>query len=169
MSEPRKLHGWKVLLFRLPIWLYRLKLGWLLGGKFLLLHHIGRKSGKPRQAVLEVVKYDSETDTYFIAAGFGAKSHWYQNLLHTPNVIIQVGSRRLRATAVPLGPQKSGEAMVDYARRNPNTARALCRFIGHSVDGSEETYQQLGKVAIPFIALRPFQKNNYPYLRGGSF
>ena len=42
-------------LFRMPIGLYRLRLGWLLGDRFLLLHHTGRKSGLPRQAVVEVV------------------------------------------------------------------------------------------------------------------
>ncbi len=34
---------------RLPIWLYRARLGRLLGERFLLLTHIGRKSGLPRQ------------------------------------------------------------------------------------------------------------------------
>lgn len=150
-----KPEGWKILLFRLPIWLYRLKLGWLLGRKFLLLHHFGRKSGKPRQAVLEIVKYDSETDTYFIASGFGTNSNWYQNLLHRPEVVIQVGLKQFNVTAVPLGSEKSGAAMVDYARRNPKAARTLSQFIGYSVDGSEETYRQLGETTIPFIAFKP--------------
>ena len=38
-------------LFRAPIWLYRLGLGGLLGGRFLLLTHTGRTSGRPRQVV----------------------------------------------------------------------------------------------------------------------
>ena len=33
---------------RLPIWLYRLHLSWLLGERFLLLTHTGRNSGLPR-------------------------------------------------------------------------------------------------------------------------
>ena len=35
------------LLWRAPIWMYRLHLGRLMGGRFLLLHHTGRVSGKP--------------------------------------------------------------------------------------------------------------------------
>ncbi len=46
--------GW-----RAPIWFYRLGLGGLLGRRFVLLNHIGRKSGQPRQAVLEVVHHNT--------------------------------------------------------------------------------------------------------------
>jgi hypothetical protein len=40
-SPPR---GLARLAFRLPIWLYRLRLGWLLGDRFLLLTHIGGRA-----------------------------------------------------------------------------------------------------------------------------
>ncbi|HEU5434459.1 MAG TPA: hypothetical protein VFU81_22495, partial [Thermomicrobiales bacterium] len=49
------------LLARAPIWLYRLHLGRLLGHHALVLTHRGRKSGKARQAILEVVRYDPAT------------------------------------------------------------------------------------------------------------
>ena len=41
-------------LFRIPINVYRLRLGRLFGSRLLLLSHIGRVSGKPRRTVLEV-------------------------------------------------------------------------------------------------------------------
>jgi hypothetical protein len=50
--------GLSRLLWRAPIWLYRLGLGGLLGSHFVLLNHVGRKSGQPRQTVLEVVDRD---------------------------------------------------------------------------------------------------------------
>ena len=56
---------------RLPIWLYKIGLGGLLGNRFLMLHHIGRKTGLVRQAVLEVVRFEKETDTFIVAVGFG--------------------------------------------------------------------------------------------------
>ncbi|MFL7870015.1 MAG: nitroreductase family deazaflavin-dependent oxidoreductase, partial [Anaerolineales bacterium] len=62
---------------RLPIWLYRLRLGWLLGDRFLMLTHTGRKSGLPRHVVIEVVQHDKETDTYYVVSGWGEKSDWY--------------------------------------------------------------------------------------------
>ena len=47
-------------LFRVPIHLYRLRLGWLFGSRLLLLNHIGRVSGKPRQTILEVAERDGD-------------------------------------------------------------------------------------------------------------
>jgi hypothetical protein len=42
-------------LMRAPIWIYRARLGFLFGSRMLLLEHVGRKSGRRRQAVLEIV------------------------------------------------------------------------------------------------------------------
>ncbi len=142
------------LLFRLPIWLYRLRLGWLLGGRFVLINHIGRKSGQARQAVVEVVRHDQATDGYIVCSGFGKKAQWYQNLLATPDVTIQVGARKLAAHAEPLPAEASGKEMIDYARRNPTAARGLGKFMGLEVDGSEEGYRKAGE-KLHFLALRP--------------
>lgn len=146
--------GLSRLFFRLPIYLYRLHLGWLLGGRFLLVNHIGRKSGQLRQVVIEVVEHDPAADTYTVAAGFGRKSDWYLNLLKTPDVTIQVGRRTLAVTAVPLTPDVGGETMVRYARRHETAARNLARFMGYQVDGTEADYRALGR-ELPFMQFRP--------------
>jgi deazaflavin-dependent oxidoreductase (nitroreductase family) len=99
VNDVRPPSGLNALLFRLPIGLYRMGLGRLLGGRFLLINHIGRKSGQVRQAVVEVVRHDKETDSYIVAAGFGPQSHWHQNLRHRPEVTIQVGRRKLAVPA----------------------------------------------------------------------
>src|SRR5689334_1392695 len=41
-------HGFSRMMYRLPVWLFHVHLGWLLGNRFLLLTHTGRKSGLPR-------------------------------------------------------------------------------------------------------------------------
>ena len=92
------------LVARLPIQLFRLRLGWTLGNRFLLLTHTGRTSGTRRQAVVEVVDHDPTDDSYVIAAGFGPRTNWYRNLLQTPNATIQTGRRTLAVTAIPLRP-----------------------------------------------------------------
>ena len=69
---------------RFPVVLYRRHLGWLLGDRFLMLTHIGRKSGQPHQTVLEVVRHDGQTGEYVIASGWRGKSDWYRNLQKTP-------------------------------------------------------------------------------------
>ena len=60
------------LAFRLPIYLYRLGLGQLLGHRFMLLTHRGRRSGRVYQTALEVVRYDPSLRETVVASG-GAK------------------------------------------------------------------------------------------------
>lgn len=153
-SERKPVTGLKKFLFRVPLLLYRMGLGGLLGKRFVLLNHIGRKSGKPRQSVLEVVNHDKTTDTYYIASGFGKKSDWYLNIMAHPQVDIQVGWRKMAVTAVPLTPDESGQAMVDYARRYPVAAKNLGKLIGYDVS-TEAEYRAVGHDSIPFIALEP--------------
>ena len=46
--DVRPPHGLTRLLMRFPIWLFCMHLGWMVGERFLLLTHTGRKSGLPR-------------------------------------------------------------------------------------------------------------------------
>jgi len=153
-TQRKPVTGLKRLFFRAPLLLYRLGLGGLLGGRFLLLNHTGRKSGKPRQTVLEVVNYDKAADTYYIASGFGKKSDWYLNILAHPEVNIQVRWRKMAVTAVPLTPEESGQAMVDYARRYPLAAQNLSKILGYNAS-TEEEFRAVARESIPFIALKP--------------
>lgn len=154
-NSPQPPAGIARALYRAPISLYRLGLGGLLGRRFVLLNHTGRKSAQPRQAVLEVVDYDKATDTCTIVSAWGDQSDWYQNILKEPDVTIQLGRRELAVTADPFSPEASGEAMVAYARRHPRAAKSLMGLLGFEVSGSEEEYRQLGRDHLRFVALRP--------------
>ncbi|MGH8933767.1 MAG: nitroreductase family deazaflavin-dependent oxidoreductase [Egibacteraceae bacterium] len=145
-------------LYRAPIWLYRLGLGGLLGGRFLLLTHIGRKSGRPRQVVLEVVGRHEESGGYLIASGYGARSQWFRNILNDPHVRFQVGWRHYTGLARPLPAEESGHRLRDYARRHPRTAAALMRALGQDIDGSDAAYERVGADrdhGVPLVALTP--------------
>ena len=83
-------------LFRAPIYLYRLGLGWLFGKRILLLNHTGRVSGTQRQVILEVVEHDRTNGSFVVASGWGPTAAWYRNILHTPQVSVQVGDARSR-------------------------------------------------------------------------
>ena len=89
--------GWKAKLWRAPIWLYRWNLGFLLGNRFMLLNHTGRKSGLPRQAVIEII--GRTENIYYAASGFGEKAQWYRNIIATPEVTIQIGRKEFAARA----------------------------------------------------------------------
>jgi deazaflavin-dependent oxidoreductase (nitroreductase family) len=146
------------LAWRAPIWFYRLGLGGLLGGRFVLLNHIGRKSGQPRQAVVEVVRHDKETGAYIVASGFGEKADWYKNVMAHPEITIQVGRSRMAARAERLPLPQATDEMLDYNRRHPATLRTLAGILGYRSDGSEADVRFLAGV-IPILALIPLERD----------
>src|SRR5579872_4521593 len=141
-------------MYRLPIWLFHAHQGWLLGGHFLLLTHTGRKSGLPRQTVLEVIQHDKASDTYYVFAGFGEQSDWLKNVEKTPEVVINVGSRRFHALATRLSSEEAELKILDYARRYPVAIRVLPRMMGYKVDGTEADFRALAHMGI-VVAFRP--------------
>jgi deazaflavin-dependent oxidoreductase (nitroreductase family) len=141
---PQPPRGFSRFLYRLPIQIYRLGLGFLLGKRFLLLEHIGRKSGLSRNAVLEVIRYDSEQDAYYVVSGFGRSSDWYQNITLHPEVRIQIGRQWMRAHAEILPSDTASKEILDYAARYPRTFRVLAeRLLGVQVGDSEEDIARL--------------------------
>lgn len=147
--------GLNRLLFRLPIHLYRMGLGWLFGGRLVLVHHIGRVSGKRRQVVLEVIAHDANDGGYVVASGWGPTAAWYRNVVHTPEVALQVGRRTIPVTGVPLPAAEGEEIMARYASQHRVVAKyVLPRLMGFSVDGSEADFRAIGK-HISFVRFVP--------------
>jgi deazaflavin-dependent oxidoreductase (nitroreductase family) len=140
-------------LFRIPIQLYRLRLGWLFGSRLLLLNHIGRVSGNPRQTVLEVAEHDG--DSYTVASGWGPTAAWYRNIVRTPDVTIQVGTRTIPVTAIPLDKDEGAQVFMRYGSRHRTAAKyVLPRVLGFSVDGSDADFRAVGQ-QLPFVRFVP--------------
>ena len=140
---------------RLPIWLYRAHLGWLLDSRFLMLTHIGRKTGLSHQTVVEVVNHDRTTDTYYIAAGWGEKSDWFRNIEKTPDVVVNVGRRRFAATAQRISTADAEREYLGYGRHHPVAAAELTRLmLDQPGNNIEENALRLAN-SIPLVALQP--------------
>jgi deazaflavin-dependent oxidoreductase (nitroreductase family) len=108
---------------RLPIVFYRLGFGGLLDERLILLNHIGRKTDAIHQAVVRVVSHDVDSDTYYIASAWGFKSQWPRNLLAHPEIMIQIGRRKLIVDAQPLTPEQGANVLLDYRQRHPEAAK----------------------------------------------
>ncbi|MGD2159491.1 MAG: nitroreductase family deazaflavin-dependent oxidoreductase [Anaerolineales bacterium] len=154
IKEVQPPRGLNRILYRLPILLYRLRLGWLLGDRFLLLIHTGRVSGAPRQTVLEIIRHDKKGDAYVVVSAWGEKSDWYRNIKKTPQVIVQVGRKRVEAVAERLSQEDAEREILDYARRYPRLLRALARLMGYQLEDSEQDYRALARL-VPVVAFRP--------------
>jgi deazaflavin-dependent oxidoreductase (nitroreductase family) len=130
-------------LYRLPICMYRIGLGRLMGSRFLLLEHVGRRSGKLRQNVLEVVRWDKAAGTVYVVSAWGDKSDWLRNLRAHPAVTINVAGTRYSANAIPLARDESERELLDYAQRYPRAAKELSRLLGYRLDGTPEDFAAL--------------------------
>jgi len=140
------------LFFRAPIMLYRIGLGGLMPMQ-LLLTTVGRKSGQPRQAVVDVLRHDAATDTYYVVSAYGAQSDWYRNLQANPTVRAQVRWRRFPARATAL-PEEEGEAvLLDYWRRHRLYARVTMRLVGVKAANEEDVRAAAGQLRV--VAMRP--------------
>jgi deazaflavin-dependent oxidoreductase (nitroreductase family) len=104
---------------RAPIPLFRAGLGWLFGGRFVMVEHIGRKSGQPRYVVLEVI--ERETNALRVASGHGSRAQWLKNLQANPAARLWVGrSKGVAATARILPESDAAAVLARYARVHPD-------------------------------------------------
>jgi deazaflavin-dependent oxidoreductase (nitroreductase family) len=146
MKLPQPPKGLSRFFYRLPILFYRAGLGILLGHRFLLLEHVGRKSGLIRSTVLEVIRQDREIGAYYVVSAFGERSDWYQNVTLSPGVTITVGSKRMQAQAKLLSEDESANEIIDYAHRYKLAFRFLAtRFFGYPAPKSEEDVRRIAQ------------------------
>lgn len=151
-NTPQPPRGLSRFMWRLPIYLYKAHLGWLLGERFLLLTHTGRISGERRQAVLEIMRIDKAKNIYYVASGFGEKSDWFRNLQSFPEAIIQVSGQRMSVHARRLPQDEADAEFLGYARRHPTAIKNLAGMLGYQLDGSQDSLLGLAKV-MPVVAL----------------
>lgn len=132
--------------FKIPTLIYRVGLGRLLGRRFLLLVHRGRKSGLERRTVLEVVKYEADPPAATVLSGWGDRSEWYRNLEAAPPVAVEIGGERwLEPRLEPLQPDGAAEVLEAYRRDHPLPMSMLDRVFGWPRDASEEERGRLAR------------------------
>jgi deazaflavin-dependent oxidoreductase (nitroreductase family) len=141
-----------------PIRLYHWRLGWLLGRRFLLLRHVGRRTGLRRETVLEVMEYRRVGPELVVMSAFGPGAGWLRNLAAHPHPEVVVGRRRFVAAYRLLGAEEAIGVVAGYERHNrfatPIIRLVLSRFLGWRYRSSERDRRRL-VAQLPLIAFRP--------------
>jgi deazaflavin-dependent oxidoreductase (nitroreductase family) len=125
-----------------------------MGSHFLMLTHVGRRTGKVRHTVLEVLRHDAATGEYFVVSAYGETSDWYRNLRAKPALHVHVGGHRFAPVQRFLAPDEAYQEFLRYERRNPRLFRSLLKLIGLEYDGSEAQRRALVS-QLPMVAFRP--------------
>ena len=136
-------------LMRAPLVLYRLGLGGFIGKSTLVLTTTGCRSGRQRATP---VNYREAGGVFYVIVGSGTHADWYRNLVAQPEVGVQIGRRRLRATASPLtDPPEKAHALWLFGQRSPGTAE---RYFGIPRGAGEEDLVALAAQRA-VVAIRP--------------
>jgi deazaflavin-dependent oxidoreductase (nitroreductase family) len=139
-----------------PALLYKIGAGRLLGHRFLLLTHSGRKSGRLYRAFLEVVRWDPAKEEAVVMSGLGNRAAWYLNALAGGAQEVQIGDRRFQPVVRPLEPQEAERVFAEYERHSRLVALALrpllSRLAGFRYDGSRAARMRLVET-LPMMAL----------------
>lgn len=145
-------------LLRAPVHLYHWRLGPLLGRRFLLLIHTGRRTGKRRETVLEVAEYRPAGSEAVVISAFGRNAGWLRNLEADPEPEVVIGRQRFVAVHRILDADEAVSVVRGYEQRNrllgPVIRLALSRFLGWPYRGTEGDRRRLVQ-ELPLIAFRP--------------
>ena len=142
--------------FKVPVLLHKIGLGgWerLVGAQWMLITTIGRKTGKARDVMVDVMDYDKASDTYYIEAAYGARADWYKNIQKDPIFEAQVGRRKFKARAGALSTEGAGEMLVQFYRNKPAYTRSVMAMAGMKFKG-EDDLRELGK-NLTLLAVKP--------------
>ena len=110
-----------------------------LGYRFLLLDHVGRRSGEARSTPLLYVEHEGR---YLVVASNAGQDHhpaWWLNLQSRPDASVQIDGRSLAVRARQAGPEEA-------PRLWPVVIAAFRQF---------ESYRQGTDREIPLVVLEP--------------
>ncbi len=109
------------------------------GGKMLLLDHVGAKSGTKRTSPLLYVKDGADVVIVASKGGFPKHPAWYHNLIANPDTTVRIGAERRRVHARVATPEE----------RERLWRKAVKAYGGY------EDYQVRTDRQIPLVVLEP--------------
>lgn len=154
----RRMHPILSNLLRAPVYLYHWRCGWMLGHRFLLLVHTGRRTGRRYETVLEIMEYRLHGPEFIVMSGFGRDAGWLRNIQATPVAQIMVGTQRYAVTYRFLDTDEAVRVVAAYEQRLgmavPLVRVVLRRLLGWPYDGSDSARRRL-VAQLPLLAFQP--------------
>ena len=109
--------GWRKWMFRAPLYLWRMGLGWLLPRQMLVLATTGRKSGLPRYVMVEHFVADGKI---YIVSGWGERAQWVKNLEADSVVTVEtMNTGVVRGTARRVTDEQTFRELWTTMQRSP--------------------------------------------------
>jgi deazaflavin-dependent oxidoreductase (nitroreductase family) len=127
LPVPRGAIGW---LLRFPVWLDEAGCGRLLRNRFVVVDHLGRRTGHRHRTPLEVIRYDPGVPEWTVIAAWRDHPDWYRNLQAAPPPALAVGGRHVDRPACRfLDTDERVDVLAAYAAAHPLAMRILFRVM----------------------------------------
>ena len=143
-KENEKAPSFLTPIFKLPVLLYQLRLGWLLGKRFMQLTHVGRRSGKVRRTILAVLRFDDKTKEIYAVSAWN-RSDWYYNIQASPALQVETGFISYVPQQHALSPEEITTTFMEYCAKHPIFSRMVCRIPGWKWDSTYDEFLELAR------------------------
>ena len=140
--------------FRLPLPLYEHGAGWLLGHTFLVVTHIGRKTGKRRAAAAMVLSYDPSTGESVICSAWGPSTDWIRNLRAKPAAEVRCGGETYVPAQRFLTDDEAFDVLASFGHHHPWRLRLITTVLGWGDLRSDAALREFVG-SHPFVSFRP--------------
>lgn len=154
-KRPRGLTKW---LMAAPKWLFKMRLGFVFGKRFVLLEHQGRRSEKRYETPLEVVSIDIETGEIVVLSARGDRADWFRNLQASPALALWIGNTRRQVDQRFLSAGEGLAALTSYQAAHPKAARRIAAALSLPDPSSPEARAALAAV-LPMVGLTPHSED----------
>lgn len=139
--------------FRLPVYFYRLHLGWLVGRRILCLRHTGRKTGRVRTNCIEVIHADRGRREYTVISAYGRRSDWFRNIMKNPPLELQIGRERFVPEFRILSPSEARQVLKEAFSEHPGEVKFFLKNV-FKLDPSADQFEGLADL-VPLVAFKP--------------
>jgi deazaflavin-dependent oxidoreductase (nitroreductase family) len=113
---------------RIPTWIFKLRMGRVLGSRFAMITHRGRKSGAHHTVITETAEGSIEEGRLVYIVAYGTRAQWYKNLKASPAVSIEIAGKTYHQPRHEFLDKTATErAIACYWARYPKLARWLAR------------------------------------------
>jgi len=143
--------------FEVPVWMYRIHLGFLFFGRIIVIVHRGRTSGTRYESGLEVI--DRVGGELFVFAAWGTKSDWFRNIEASGVEELWDGSTRTAASFRVVTDDEAYGILSDYEEHHRTSAKFFFPRMYEGYDFTEASRRALASSGV-VVAFRPVVDNS---------
>ena len=138
--------------FEVPVWMYRIHLGFLFFGRIIVVVHRGRTSGARYESGLEVI--DRDGGELFVFAAWGTKSDWFRNIEAHGVEEMWDGSTRTAASFRVVTEEEAYGILSDYEEHHRTSAKFFFPRMYKGYDFTDVSRRGLAGSGV-VVAFRP--------------